>query len=204
MWFRLDVTKDERWQAVADERLALADALEAVDPEAWDAPSRCAGWTVLDVVAHLVYLAEGSRLSILVGGAFIDPRPSRSIEKAARRVASSATPAKLVSRLRAAAGGRFVVPGLPPEVALGEVLVHRADIAAPAGLARRQADERTKAVLEAERRLWFAFGVSRNVRNVHFAPVDADWTLGPVGGPVASGYGEDLLLIATGRDPLPR
>ena len=86
---------------------------------------------------------------------------------------------------------------------MGEVLVHRADIAVPAGLPRRVADERTMAVLEAERRLWFAFGVRRRVREIHFVPTDADWTVGPPGGPVASGFGEDLLLVATGRDPLP-
>lgn len=194
---------DERWNAVAEERLALADALEAIDPPAWEEPSRCERWAVRDVVAHLVYLAEGSRLSILVGGALIDPRPSRSVAKAAGRIAKSSTPDELLTRLRKAAGGRFVVPGLPPEVALGEVLVHRADIAVAAGLPRRVADERTKAVLEAERRLWFAFGVRRRVRDIHFVPTDADWTVGPAGGPVASGFGEDLLLVTTGRDPLP-
>ena len=115
----------------------------------------------------------------------------------------STTHAELVTRLRAASGGRFVMPGLPPEVALGEVLVHRADIASAAGLPQRPADERTRAVLEAERRLWFAFGVSRRVRGVRFEPTDADWTVGPTGGPVASGPGEDLLLVATGRLPLP-
>lgn len=203
MWFRVGVTKDERWQAVAEERLALAGTLRAIDPALWEAPSRCVGWTVRDVVAHLVHLAEGSRFSMLIGGVLIDPRPSRSIEKAARRLAGSATPEELVSRLGAAAGGRFVVPGLPPEVALGEVLVHRADIAEPAGLDRRPADERTRIVLEVERRLWFAFGVSRRIRDVRFAPTDADWTVGPDGGPVVSGYGEDLLLIATGSIPVP-
>ncbi len=194
---------DTWWAAIAEERLALADALESTDPSAWAAPSRCVGWTVRDVVAHLVYLAEGTRLSILLGGALIDPRPSRSVDKAARRLAASQSPEQLISRLRAAAHGRFVVPGLPPQVALGEVLVHRADIARAAGLPNRPADDRTKAVLEAERRLWFAFGVSRRIRDVRFAPTDADWTVGPPGGPVASGRGEDLLLVATGRDPLP-
>lgn len=194
---------DERWHAVAEERRALADALEGVDVSAWSEPSRCAGWAVRDVAAHLVHLAEGSRWSILVGGLLIDPRPMHSLDKAARRLANEATPDELVSRLRAAAGGRFVVPGLPPEAALGEVLVHRADIAAPAGLARRPADDRTRSVLEVERRLWPAFGVSPRIRTVQFAPTDADWTVGPADGPTASGYGEDLLLIASGREPLP-
>jgi len=110
---------DERWNAVAEERLALADALEAIDLPAWEEPSRCERWAVRDVVAHLVYLAEGSRVSILVGGALIDPRPSRSVEKAAGRIALSSTPDELLTRLRKAAGGRFVVPGLPPGGGVG-------------------------------------------------------------------------------------
>lgn len=194
---------DGVWRAVAQERVALADALESLADDAWRRDSHCDGWTVADVVAHLVYLAEGTRWSILVGGMRIDPRPNRSVDKAARRLAASATPDELVGRLRAARDGRFVVPGLPPEVALGEVLVHRADLAEPAGLAPRPSDERTRTVLEAEQKLWYAFGVPRSVRRIRFSPDDADWTVGPADGPTVTGTGDELLLAATGRRPLP-
>jgi len=187
------------WAAVADERVTLAGLLEGVEPEAWETPSRCEGWSVKDVVAHLVFLAEGTVSSVLLTSMRTHPLPSRATAEVARRLAVSASPDELVDRLRKAADGRFVVPGLPPAVALGEVLVHRADVAAAAGLPAHDADERLAAVLGAEQRLWWAFGVSRRVRGVRFEPTDGDWSVGPEVGPAVIGPGEDLLLVATGR-----
>ena len=194
------MTDAEVWASVADERVALADLLEGVAPEAWETPSRCEGWTVKDVVAHLVFLAEGTVSSVFLTSLRTHPLPSRALAEVARRSAASTPTDELVDRLRRAAAGRFVVPGLPPTVALGEVLVHRADLAAAAGLPPHAADERLAAVLEAEQRLWFAFGVTRQVRRLRFEPTDADWSVGPDGGPAVVGPGEDLLLVATGRD----
>ena len=42
-------------------------------------------------------------------------------------------------------------------------------------------------------------GVSRRVRGVRFEPTDGDWSVGPEVGPAVIGPGEDLLLVATGR-----
>ena len=187
------------WAAVADERRALADLLAGVDPAAWRAPSRCGSWEVRYVVAHLVFLAEGTRWSIIRTNALAHPLPNKANDKVARRIAEAATPEELTTRLRDAAGGRFVVPGLPPTVALGEVVVHRADIADAAGLPAHAADERLQAVLEAETRLWWAFGAPRAVRRIRFEPTDGDWSVGPPDGQPAQGPGEQLLLAATGR-----
>jgi uncharacterized protein (TIGR03083 family) len=188
------------WEHIAAERAALADALEGIAPEAWDAPSLCGGWRVCDVVAHLIVLAEAtSRPGLILRHFRVDPRPNQAADKLARRLAASATPGELTQRLRAARHGRFVVPGMPPVVALGEVLVHRADIAEAAGLPRRPADDVTREVLAAELRLWFAFGVSRSIRRRRFVATDADWSVGPPDGDVVAAPGEELLLVATGR-----
>jgi uncharacterized protein (TIGR03083 family) len=40
--------------AVVRQRRRLVDLLAALDDDQWSAPSRCGGWTVRDVVAHLV------------------------------------------------------------------------------------------------------------------------------------------------------
>ena len=45
---------NEIWDVVHEERRALAADLTELEPEAWDTPSLCPGWTVHDVVAHLV------------------------------------------------------------------------------------------------------------------------------------------------------
>ena len=188
------------WQAVAEERVALSALLVDIEPAAWQRPSLCGGWTVQDVVAHLVVLAEaGNRYRFILRGARVDFRPNKSIDKMAQRVAATASPSELCARLAAGREGRFVLPGLPPEVALGEVLVHRADITAAAGLPVHPADERVRAVLEAELRLWFAFGVSRSMRKHRFVATDADWSVGAADAPEVRATGEELLRIVTGR-----
>lgn len=188
------------WAAVADERVVLADLLDAVDPSVFSKPSLCGGWTVHDVLAHLVSLAEAQgRFNYLMQGAKVDLRPMKSVDKIARRLAADASPRELTGRLRAAKHGRFTVPGMPPIVALGEVLVHRADIAVAAGLPRREPDDVMREVLEGELRLWFAFGVSPRMQRCRFIPLDADWRVGPEKGRVIEAPGEELLLIATGR-----
>lgn len=192
------------WAAVADERLALADLLGAVaaDDPRWDAPSLCGTWRVRDVVAHLMWLAEASHRSMFRDGLRVRAITfNRAVDRMALRVAATVPPDELVARLRAGAGGRYTAPTLPPTVALGEVVVHRVDIAAAVGLPAHAPDERVQAVLEAERRLWFAFGVPRSIRRLRFVPTDVDWTVGPADGPLVEGPGEQLLLAATGRQP---
>ena len=194
---------DDIWATVAAERVALADLLDGVADDVWDRPSLCDGWTVRDVVAHLVAIAEAKgRYGFLLRHAGIDPRPNKAIEKMAIRIAQESTPQQLTARLRAARDGRFHGPGLPPVVAVGEVLVHRADIAEAAGLPRHPSDAALRAVLEAELRFWFIFGVSRQMKNNHFVPTDATWTTGNTHGPRIEATGQELLLIACGRKPV--
>ncbi|CAM5346093.1 maleylpyruvate isomerase family mycothiol-dependent enzyme [Streptomyces californicus] len=46
--------KRRHWRMVHAERAALVEDLARLEPEQWDTPSLCAGWTVHDVAAHLV------------------------------------------------------------------------------------------------------------------------------------------------------
>ena len=191
------------WRTIANERVALSQLLSGIDDAAWQRPSLCGGWTVHHVVAHLVVLAEApSRWRFLLRGARVDPRPNKSVDKMARRLADDASPGELVTRLAAAKDGRFVLPTMPPDVALGEVLVHRADMSEAAGLPAHPADDALRTVLEAELKLWFAFGVARSMRKHRFEATDADWSVGPAGAPVVRAPGEELLRIVTGRRPL--
>ena len=195
---------EEAWQAVADERVVLSALLADTDTEAWNRPSPCGDWTVKDVVAHLVVLAEaGNRFGFIARSALIDPRFHKSIDKAARRLSAAAQPHELAARLGVARNGRFLLPFFPAVAALGEVLVHRSDISDALGLPALAPDERVRAVLETQSKLWFVFGVSRSIRKYYFVATDADWSVGPVDGPVVAATGEQLLRIATGRRPLP-
>ncbi len=55
------------WSMVHAERAALVHDLEGLDAPRWETPSLCAGWTVHDVVAHLVDTARTTRLGFAVG-----------------------------------------------------------------------------------------------------------------------------------------
>lgn len=49
---------DPAVNALADEQQALDDHLDGLDDPGWAAPSRCAGWSVSDVVLHLAQTNE--------------------------------------------------------------------------------------------------------------------------------------------------
>ena len=199
-----DLQTEEVWQAVADERVELSALLADTDTEAWNRASPCGHWTVKDVVAHLVVLAEaGNRYVFIARSALIDPRFHKSIDKAARRLSATAQPSELAVRLGEARNGRFLLPFFPAVAALGEVLVHRLDISEALDLPAHAPDERVHAVLETQSKLWFVFGVSPSIRKYRLVATDADWSVGPDNGVVISAPGEQLLRIATGRRPLP-
>src|SRR5688572_10892121 len=126
---------------VAEARVDLADHLADLPAEDWDGPSLCAGWTVRDVVGHLVWLAEASRPSAFRNVARELRPPDAAMARIARRVGAD-DPAALVARLRAAADGRFVAPTQGPIVGLGEVYVHGADALRPTGRSPRLAGDR--------------------------------------------------------------
>ena len=117
---------------VAAERLRLADALEALPPDAWESPSLCAGWSVHVVAAHLntpwessipIVLFEVARARSIAGG----------FDRLARKLAVSLEPAACVAGLRANANSRFTPPGLGAEAPLTDVIVHGADMLQPLG-----------------------------------------------------------------------
>ena len=121
------------WSEVRRLRCDVADRIEALSPEQWEAQSWCAGWRVRDVLGHLVHLAEASQLSMVRAVLRAGARPDRALDRAARRVGAEPVP-ELAQRLRDAADGRYHVLGTPPAVALGEVLVHSGDALRPLGL----------------------------------------------------------------------
>jgi len=194
------VTDDETvWRWIAEERVALADALEALPAEAWDEPSQCRGWKVRDVVGHLVSLAEATRWSVTVDLARQLRLPDEALSRIAKRE-GRADPTELVARLHAAARGRFVVFTQPPAVSLGEVIVHGIDALRPVGGDEPAVDpERTLEVAQAYRNVGFVFSAGRVTRKIRFEATDAGWVIGPTEGPVAQGAATDVLLALAGR-----
>ncbi len=122
----------EPWDLIREHRLALADRLDTLTAAQWATASLCKGWTVKDVVAHLMVGptssgVEFARAMLAARGSF--HRANQIL--VARRADQSA--ADLTGQLRAQAGSRFTPPMLDWHAPLTDLLVHREDIGLPLG-----------------------------------------------------------------------
>ncbi|WP_244360941.1 maleylpyruvate isomerase family mycothiol-dependent enzyme [Microbispora triticiradicis] len=70
---------------IAAERRELADLLSGLPPQAWDAPSLCAGWRVREVVAHLTLPYRHSGPRVLAGLVTTRGNFDRLADRLARR-----------------------------------------------------------------------------------------------------------------------
>ena len=182
---------------IADERRGLADLVSGLTAEQRATRSLCSGWTVHDVVAHLVVplevgIAKFARAMLVCRGDF-DRANVRLTREQARRPFG-----ELVEVLRRKADSRFTPPGSGPEAPLTDLLVHGLDISWPLGLARDIPEERVRSSLT----YLTAAPVGRvvpkgRVDGLRFAADDIDWAHGT--GPAVSGSAAALLLAITGR-----
>lgn len=105
------------------------------DPSTWSTPSLCAGWTVCEVVSHLLMPYEMTKLTfvqrMLRSKGSFDRVANDWVERDRR------TPGELVAAMKRTATVRFNVPGSPLEAPLSHLLIHSEDIYRPLGHARR-------------------------------------------------------------------
>ncbi|SHU06674.1 DinB family protein [Mycobacteroides abscessus subsp. abscessus] len=175
------------------ERTDLADLLETLTPEQWEAPSLCAGWRVRDVVAHVMSFDEVGLLGMLrravrgriihVNQMGVDELAALTTEQLLRRLRAHLRPQRLATTL----GGRLAVL---------DVTIHHQDIRRPLGIPRRIPAERLRWVLSAslyspELPAWYL------ARGIRLAATDLDWTHGS--GPEVTGPAEAMLMAITGR-----
>jgi uncharacterized protein (TIGR03083 family) len=189
------VDRDEVWQAIDGERASLADLLDSLSEQEWEAPSLCAGWRVRDVAAHLT-LSQMGVLPAVVAVVRARGNFNRMVHDTAVRQAR--LPAgEYAPRLRAMAGSRKKAPGVSHLEPLIDVLVHGQDIAIPLG---RNRPVPTEAAMAAADRVWpdlFPWRAARKLSGVRFRATDCSWTAGDgelVEGPIAA-----ILLLLTGR-----
>jgi len=186
------------WRLVEVERTRLADRVDDLAPAEWDAPSRCDGWRVRDVLGHLVHMAESTAKSInqdlrASGGRDRD----KGFSVCARERGGRPVP-ELTQRLRTAAASRY--NGMPG-VALIEVVVHGDDMLAPLGRRLTFGPDVLRACLDQMR--WvdrlaarFAFH-GRSHRNLRLVATDLDWAVGR--GPEVRGQALDLMALLSNR-----
>ncbi len=181
------------WPMLAAERSALVDYAPTLTDAEWTRESNCAGWSVCDLLAHIVAGAKTTPLtfgpSLAISGFSFDKLGERGI-----RQAGAATPAQLVAELRSRVDAKTV----PGKAYLTEVLVHGEDIRRsvgaepgehPAGLLVAVADyvKTTGGTVRGKRR---SAGVT-------FEASDVDWTAGS--GPTVRGPLVLLIMAICGR-----
>ncbi|MEU9611765.1 maleylpyruvate isomerase family mycothiol-dependent enzyme [Streptomyces sp. NPDC048209] len=184
------------WPLVHVERAALVGDLESLDDGQWEEPSLCSGWTVHDVVAHLVDTARTTRLGFLLGLAGarfdFDRQNARGVER--ERCAS---PRDTLERLRQAAA-RTSTPPAPLDSRLVEEIVHGEDIRRPLGIARSYPREAVVRSLRLQVRTPASFGGARElVAHTRLTASDAGLSIGE--GPEACGPALSLLLAVSRR-----
>jgi uncharacterized protein (TIGR03083 family) len=184
------------WPLVHTERAALIEDLERLDDRSWDVPSLCAGWSVHDVVAHLVDTARTSRIGFVVAMARarfdFDRQNARGVERERR-----ATPRETLEQLRAVAP-RTSAPPAPLDTRLVEEVVHGEDVRRPLGLTRAYPVEPVVRALRLQTRTPASFGGAKElVGRVRLVASDADVTIGD--GPEVTGTALSLLLAVSGR-----
>ncbi|MBD3946229.1 maleylpyruvate isomerase family mycothiol-dependent enzyme [Nocardioides ganghwensis] len=187
-------------------REGFIDTLESLGPDAWAAPSLCAGWRVVDVAAHLAWapvLSAGAGAVAMVRHGF---SMNRMIARSAVDWSSRGREA-ILDQLRdnARTGARPV--GMPPVAALADAVVHGLDVRRPLGLPGHVPSESLAPLAD------FTLGTPwpmnavvggsarRRVAGVRLVATDVAWSYGH--GPEVRGSAEALLLLLYGRRPEP-
>lgn len=186
----------EIWETVHQERAALARDLAGLPAESWTTPSLCAGWTVHDVLAHLVHDARTTKFSFAVELARarfnFDRANQMGVERERR-----ATPSETLAAFEDAAPRTTSAPA-PMASRFVEIIVHGEDIRRPLGIHHEYPTKAIIAALEYQLATAGSMGGSKErSAGLTLTATDSAWTTGS--GPIVHGTGLDLLLALTGR-----
>ena len=184
------------WPMVHAERRALIDDLAKLDDTHWMRPSLCDGWTVHDVVAHIVDSAQTTRLGFVVDMARarfdFDRQNANGVERA-----RGTTPRQTLERLRQVAS-RTSTPPAPIDTRIVEAVVHGEDIRRAVGLTRSYPQDAVVRSLRQQARTSESFGGAKElVGRIRLTATDLDLSIGE--GPEVSGPALALLLVISGR-----
>jgi uncharacterized protein (TIGR03083 family) len=175
------------------ERTDLTEFLVTLTPQQWETPSLCSGWTVKDVVAHMISYEELGTMGLLTR--FVKGRIVRANEVGVEEFAPL-TPQQLIEFLRNHLTPKGLTAGFGGMIALVDGTIHHQDIRRTLGRPRTVPADRLGRVLglvPGNPRL----GAGRRIRGLRLRATDIDWTHGR--GPEVTGAGEALLMAMAGR-----
>lgn len=184
------------WAAVHSERRSLVHDLAGISDEQWRVPSLCPGWSVHDVVAHLIDAAVTSRLGFIrqmVAARFdFDRANDHGVERH-----RADDPWQTLERFRSVTDRTDTPPG-PLATRLVEAYVHGEDIRRPLGIEADYPAEHVVTALEYMARTGAGIGGGKErVVGLCLRPLDTDHRIGD--GAVVQGSPISLLLAVSGR-----
>ena len=178
-----------------DERAELADFLATLGPEEWEAPSLCAGWQVLDVVAPVLSYEELDARGLvrrMAAGGF---RPHRANQVGVAEM-RDVEPEELLAMLRRHLTPTGLTAGFGGMIGLTDGLIHHQDIRRALGRTRSIPGARIRPALRAAMLVPLVGGAWRT-RGLRMVATDLAWLAGF--GPVVAGPAEPLLMAIAGR-----
>lgn len=188
---------EEYWSAVRSLRLELADFLERLRDEEWEAPSLCAGWRVRDVAGHVCVVPRVTARRILA----VAPRARFDVDRVNHLIGleeGRRDPEELVMLLRRHAGDRIRSGPLPdPRNLLFDLVVHGQDVARPLGRTLPVPAALAQQSLERVWAMGWPFRARTRLAAFTLRASDTGWAVGQ--GPEVNGSALALLLLATGR-----
>ncbi|WP_273732724.1 maleylpyruvate isomerase family mycothiol-dependent enzyme [Mycolicibacterium septicum] len=176
-----------------DERADLAEFLATLSPEQWQTESLCRGWTVKDVVAHVVSYEELNLAGLLKR--FAKGRVVHANEVGVAEYSTLSTD-ELLEFLNRHLRPQGLTAGFGGMIGLVDGTVHHQDIRRALGRARTIPGQRLRRILPlvpGNPRL----GAGRRIKGLRLRANDIEWEHGS--GPEVTGTGEALLLAMTGR-----
>jgi uncharacterized protein (TIGR03083 family) len=193
-----------------DERRDLRQFLTTLSPEQWQTASLCRGWTVRDVVAHMVawddlllYKTRGEHIRALLRffGLYMRSFGSMALlNRRLDRVVADATAEELLQRFGAddSPDLKWLFDGSNPGAHLAEYVIHDQDIRVPLGLERQVPADRLVAALEGVGNLpSVRLGVWIRKARRRWTANDVDWSAGR--GTSTSESGQAILLRLANR-----
>ena len=183
------------WTSIHSERQALLADLEQLTSRQWATPSLCPGWTVHQVLGHIVALTTQTPRSFagkFLGSGF------RFEKMAAKDVArnTAGSPAETLAAFRAHLHDTTAPPG-PVDSWLGEIIVHGADIRRPLGLDYAPPTSICVRAADFYRKSNVLIGAKDRIQGLRLVARDVDWATGE--GPEVNGDILSLVVVMTGR-----
>jgi uncharacterized protein (TIGR03083 family) len=186
----------DTWQAVDEERSALADDLATLDDSQWDAQSLCSHWKVRHVVGHLVGGADVKTGPFLVGMLKNGLSFNRYIAGEGLALGAAA-PDELLGSFKKIIGTHRTPPGTKPEVMLTDLVCHCGDIRRPTGMTRSVPEATLVTVADTVKDVAFPIQAKKRIAGLRMSATDAEWSTGD--GPTVEGPLSSLIFVMAGR-----